>query len=285
MTFLRFQVAFVLVIFILVIGCVPLNSHQQPSSTSSVSKPNWVLIWSDDFNGRSGSAPDSSKWVVENGGGGWGNKELEYYTDRSKNVRQENGNLVIEAIKEKFTGPDGVVRNYTSARVKSQEHFSQKYGRFEARIKVPHGRGLWPAFWLLGDDFSSVGWPACGEIDIMENGGAEPATIHGSLHGPGYSAENALTGAFTFPNERVADDFHVFAIEWEAERVRFYVDGELYATKTPADLPAGKHWVFDHPFFIILNLAVGGNLPGSPEDSTTFPQRMLVDFVHVYAPR
>jgi len=264
---------------------VPLNSHLQRSSTLSASKPNWVLTWSDDFNGRSGSAPDSSKWVVESGGSGWGNKELEYYTDRSRNVRQENGHLVIEAIKEKFTGRDGVVRNYTSARLKTHGHFFQKYGRFEARIKVPQARGLWPAFWLLGDDFPSVGWPACGEIDIMENGGAEPAAIHGSLHGPGYSAENALTGTFTFPNVRVADDFHLFAVEWEAERVRFYVDGELYATKTPSDLPAGTHWVFDHPFFIILNLAVGGNLPGSPEDSTTFPQRMLVDFVRVYARR
>jgi beta-glucanase (GH16 family) len=269
--------------FALAVVCLPANSQLQPSSKSLASKPVWVLTWSDEFNGPGGSAPDPGKWVVESGGNGWGNDELQYYTARSQNVRQENGNLIIEAIKEKFTGPSGVQRSYTSARLKTQGRFAQKYGRFEARIKIPYGRGMWPSFWLLGDDFSTAGWPACGEVDILENLGSEPSTVHGSMHGPGYSGDHALTGSFNLPNGRVGDDFHVFAAEWEPGVVRFYVDEELYETKTPADLPSGKRWVFDHPFFVVLNLAVGGSLPGSPEDSTVFPQRLLVDYVRVYS--
>jgi len=217
------------------------------------------------------------------GGGGWGNNELEYYTARPKNVRQENGNLVLEARKESFQGPDGIHRDYTSARVTTEGRFSQKYGRFEARIQVPRGQGVWPAFWLLGEDFPIAGWPDCGEIDIMENVGKEPATIHGSLHGPGYSGDNPITSIYTFRRGRFSDRFHVFAVEWEPKVIRFYVDGELFATKTPADVPAGKRWVYDHPFFILLNLAVGGNFPGNPDDSTIFPQRMLVDYVRIYS--
>jgi len=251
-----------------------------PSSASS-----WVLTWSDEFNGPDGSTPDPSKWIPESGGSGWGNNELQYYTPRLQNVRQEKGNLVIEATKEKFAEPDGVQRNYTSARLKTQGRFSQRYGRFEARIQIPSGQGVWPAFWMLGDDFSTVGWPACGEIDVMENVGSEPATIHGSLHGPGYSDVKPLTTAYALPRGHFTDGFHVFAVAWEPRVIRFYVDGKLYATKTPADIPAGQRWVYDHPFFIILNLAVGGNMPGSPDDSTVFPQRMLVDYVRVYSRR
>jgi beta-glucanase (GH16 family) len=260
-----------------------LTGSNHPHLASSATDPRWVLTWSDEFNGPVGSIPDPAKWVVESGGNGWGNDELEYYTARSQNVRQEDGNLVIEAIKEKFTASDGLQRSYTSARVKTQGRFSQRYGRFEARIKLPYGRGMWPAFWLLGEDFPTAGWPECGEIDIMENLGSQPSTIHGSMHGPGYSGENALTSSFAFPNVHADSDFHVFAAEWEPKAVRFYADGKLYATKTRADLPSGKRWVFDHPFFVILNLAIGGRLPGNPEGSTVFPQRLLVDYVRVYS--
>jgi len=241
------------------------------------------LTWSDEFNDPNGSPPNSAKWAVESGGNGWGNDELQYYTPRLQNVRQEAGNLVIEAIKERFTGPDGVQRNYTSARLKTEGRFSQRYGRFEARIQIPSGQGVWPAFSLLGDDFPTVGWPACGEIDIMENVGNEPAVIHGSMHGPGYSGAAPLTAPYKLPRGRFSGHFHVFAVEWEPQAVRFFVDGELYATKTPADVPPGKNWVFDHPFFLVLNLAVGGKMPGSPAASTVFPQRMLVDYVRVYS--
>jgi beta-glucanase (GH16 family) len=262
------------------------GSLQQASrlaNSTSDSQRGWVLTWNDEFNGPSGASPDAAKWVIETGGNGWGNDELEYYTSRRENVRQENGRLVIEAVKEQFTGPDGVQRDYTSARLKTQGRFSQAYGRFEARIQISEGQGVWPAFWLLGEDFSIAGWPSCGEIDIMENVGKEPATIHGNLHGPGYSASKSVTQAFSLPKGRFSDDFHVLAVEWEPQVIRFYVDDRLYATRTPADLPMGTRWVFDHPFFLVLNLAVGGNMPGNPDSSTVFPQRMLVDYVRVYS--
>jgi len=244
--------------------------------------PGFVLTWSDEFGGTNGSLPDSSKWVMETGGNGWGNNELETYTNRAVNAQQQDGNLVITAAKETYTGPDGITRVYTSARIKTKGLFSQAYGRFEARIQIPQGQGLWPAFWMLGSNFDQVGWPACGEVDIMENIGKEPSIVHGSMHGPGYSGDNALTGSYTLPSGKFADAFHVFSIEWEPSVVRFYVDGQLYETRTPADLPAGKTWVFDHPFFIILNVAVGGKWPGSPDATTVFPQQMLVDYVRVY---
>lgn len=243
----------------------------------------WILVWSDEFTAPDGSRPDSAKWKFEIGGNGWGNHELEYYTDRPENSFIRNGNLVIRAIKEDFTGADKVTRGYTSARMTTQHLFDQAYGRFEARIKIPRGQGMWPAFWLIGNDIATVHWPACGEIDIMENIGNEPSTIHGSMHGPGYSGDRAYTSVYKFPGGvKFADDFHVFAIEWEPKVVRFFVDQELYATFTPARLPASMKWVFDHPFFIVLNLAVGGDWPGPPDSSTIFPQEMLIDYVRVY---
>jgi beta-glucanase (GH16 family) len=243
----------------------------------------WSLVWSDEFDGPSGSAVDSSKWSFDLGGNGWGNNELETYTSRTANADREGGLLVIKAVKETFTGTDNITRNYTSARLLTKTKFSQTYGRFEARIKIPYGQGMWPAFWMLGDNINTVGWPNCGEIDIMENIGKEPSIIHGTFHGPGYSGGNGIGAPYTLSNgQKFSDDFHTFAVEWEPNVVRFYVDGLLYRTQTPADLPAGKTWVFDHPFFIILNLAVGGGWPGNPDATTVFPQQMLVDYVRVY---
>ncbi|HLK35049.1 MAG TPA: glycoside hydrolase family 16 protein [Terriglobales bacterium] len=241
-----------------------------------------MLTWSDEFNEPDGSAPDPGKWAVETGGNGWGNNELEYYTDRPRNVRVEGENLVITARREDYTGKDGVTRHFTSARIKTQGKFSQAYGRFEARIRIPHGQGMWPAFWMLGADIDQVGWPDCGEIDIMENIGREPFTVHGTIHGPGYSGSEGIGSPFRLRKQRFTDKYHVFAVEWEPNLIRFYVDQHLYATRTPAELPAGKTWVYNHPFFIILNLAVGGNWPGNPDPSTVFPQKMLVDYVRVY---
>ena len=243
----------------------------------------WVLTWSDEFDGPDGSAPDPKKWTVETGGSGWGNNELEYYTARRTNSRVEKGNLVIDALQEQFTGPDGVAREYTSARLKTGKLFTQKYGKFEARIRIPKGQGMWPAFWMLGDDISMAGWPACGEVDIMENVGSAPATVHGTLHGPGFSGDKSLGAPYALPGGSISDDFHLFAVEWEPNEIRFYVDGRLYETRTPADLPPGARWVFDHPFFLILNVAVGGDWPGRPDASTKFPQQMLVDYVRVYS--
>jgi beta-glucanase (GH16 family) len=254
------------------------------SAAAQTASSRWKLVWSDEFNGPNGSAVDSTKWATETGGGGWGNNELEYYTSRLENASLQNGNLVIKAMQEKYTGADGVTRNYTSARLKTQGKFSQAYGRFEARIKIPRGQGIWPAFWMLGNDVEKPGWPDCGEIDIMENIGKEPALVHGTIHGPGYSGANGIGDPYTLPaGEPVADSFHVFAVEWEPYAIGFYVDGHLYATRTPADLPKGTKWVYDHPFFLLLNVAVGGGWPGNPDASTVFPQTMLVDYVRVYS--
>lgn len=247
----------------------------------------WTLVWSDEFSGPDGSLPDPKKWTYDIGGKGWGNQELESYTKRLENARIEKGNLVITAQSENYTGADGVTRDYTSARLKTQGLFSQAYGRIEARIKIPEGQGMWPAFWMLGEDITSVGWPRCGEIDIMENVGKEPGTVHGSLHGPSTERPTSdLTSIFSLPGgQKFADEFHLYAVEWEQNLVRFYVDSNLYASFDSSQWPAGGKWVFDHPFFIILNLAVGGNWPGSPDASTKFPQSMLVDYVHVYTKR
>lgn len=274
----RWQRAALCVIVLLVV--------RHAAAQTPVTKPEspaWKLTWSDEFNGANGSAVDASKWVSESGGGGWGNDELEYYTTRLDNATQQDGNLVIKVLQEKYTGPDGVTRNYTSARLKTLGKFSQAYGRFEARIKIPRGRGIWPAFWMLGDDIDKTGWPVCGEIDIMENIAKEPALVHGTIHGPGYSGEHGIGAPYGLSaNQIFADDFHVFAVEWEPAAIRFFVDDHLYTTRTPAELPKGAKWVYDHPFFLLLNVAVGGDWPGNPDAGSIFPQTMLVDYVRVY---
>jgi beta-glucanase (GH16 family) len=242
--------------------------------------PAWVLAWSDEFDGPAGRSPDATKWTYDIGGDGWGNNELEFYTSRPANVALDGaGHLSITTAAEAYMG-----RSYTSARIKTQGTFTQSYGRFEARIEIPRGQGIWPAFWMLGADIATNPWPACGELDIMENVGREPALNHGSLHGPGYSGGNPLTGTYTLPGGgALSDDFHVYAAEWETNTVRFYVDATLYETRRNTDVPTGARWVFDHPFFMILNVAVGGAFPGSPDATTPFPQTMLVDYVRVYA--
>ncbi|HEY3681645.1 MAG TPA: glycoside hydrolase family 16 protein [Streptosporangiaceae bacterium] len=245
-----------------------------------------AVTWSDDFDGAAGSGVDPAKWGHDVGGSGWGNNELEYYTDGAANTALDGqGHLVITARKENpnnYQCWNGTCQ-YTSGKITTAGKFTQAYGHIEARIKIPRGQGMWPAFWMLGDDIGSNPWPNCGELDIMENVGFEPGTVHGSAHGPGYSGGNPLTGTYTLPNgQAFADDFHTFAIDWAPDSVKWSVDGQVYETRTPADTNGNK-WVFDHPFFVILNLAVGGNWPGSPNDGTQFPQTMTVDYVHVSA--
>jgi len=267
----------------LIVSCCVLACGS--ASMSAPTAPSPPSSWSDEFDGPAGSLPDPSKWTYDLGNnGGWGNQELETYTDRARNASLNGeGALAIQALRETFTGTDGITREYTSARLKTQGKFDQAYGRFEARLKIPRGQGLWPAFWMLGADIPTAGWPRCGEIDVMENIGREPSTVHGTVHGPGYSGGNGIGAPFTLPGgARFADDYHVFAVEWEPAAIRWYVDGALYQTRTPADLPAGQRWAFDHPFFLLLNVAVGGGWPGSPDSTTIFPQTMLVDYVRVY---
>lgn len=246
----------------------------------------WSLVWQDEFNGGAGQSLDTTKWNFDIGDGtlyglppGWGNAQLEYDTDRPENVSLDGqGNLKIVAKKESYMGSA-----YTSARITTKGLFEKAYGRFEARLKLPWGQGLWPAFWMLGNDIDDVGWPTCGEIDIMEYRGQETSRVHGSLHGPGYSGGNPVTDHYDLANARFDLDFHVFAVEWGTDYIDFYVDDTRYQSVKRGDVPG--EWVYDHPFFIILNVAVGGNYVGLPDASTVFPQTMLVDYVRVYEER
>ncbi len=234
------------------------------------------VIWSDEFDGAAGSAPSSARWNHETGAGGWGNAELQNYTtSRANSALDGQGHLVITARRE----ADG---SYTSARMTTQGKFQPQYGRVEARIQIPRGQGIWPAFWMLGGNLPGVGWPASGEIDVMENVGFEPHRVHGTVHGPGYSGSAGITGMYQHPQGwSFADDFHTFAVDWKPGEITWFVDGQQFHRVTRASVGANA-WVFDQPFFLILNVAVGGQWPGYPDGTTSFPQQMKVDYVRVY---
>ncbi len=270
-------------LFILSVAAL-LNSCEVDTTQTVTTFDN--LVMSDEFNVD--GAPDSNLWTYDLGDGtsnglpaGWGNNELQYYTDRPENVSVENGYLLITAREESFQGS-----SYTSARLKTQGLFEQAYGRYEARIKVPYGQGYWPAFWLLGNDCDVNIWPACGEIDVMEFVGDQPTKVFGSAHGPGFSGGESISKDYVLENGRFDTEFHVFGIEWSPDYINYYVDDVLYqqiTRETIAEETDGEgEWVFDGPFYIILNVAIGGELPGSPNADTIFPQTMLVDYVRVY---
>ncbi|KPC83919.1 MULTISPECIES: glycoside hydrolase family 16 protein [Streptomyces] len=257
------------------------QSAPTPATTAAAAPA--AVTFSDDFNGPAGAAVDGGKWQTETGDN-VNNHERQFYTAGTSNAALDGqGNLVITARKE---NPNNYQCwygrcEYTSARLNTSGKFTTTYGRVEARMKIPRGQGIWPAFWMLGNDIGQVGWPASGEIDIMENVGFEPSTVHGTLHGPGYSGSGGIGAGYTLPGgQAFADAFHTFAVDWSPNAVTWSVDGTVYQRRTPADL-GGKQWVFDKPFFIILNLAVGGYWPGDPDGSTVFPQRLLVDYVRV----
>ncbi len=238
----------------------------------------YELVWNDEFDG---DAIDPENWTYDIGGWGWGNGEAQYYTDRPENARVENGLLVIEVRQEQYED-----KYYTSARMLTQGLQEFQYGYIEARVKVPVGVGSWPAFWMLGSDFArdevskEANWPDAGEIDIMEYVGREPDLVVGTIHGPGYAGAGGLAtwNRQDFP---ISDDFHTFAIDWDEDGIRWFFDGEQYAEKTPDSLN-GREWVFDKPFFLILNVALGGGLGGPIGFSTEFPLHMYVDHVRVY---
>lgn len=253
-------------------GCT--QAVQTPAATATPIPPieGWSLVWHDEFDDEQ---IDRQNWTFDIGGHGWGNGEMQYYTDRSENARLENGLLVVEARQEKYSGS-----YYTSARLKSQGLQEFQYGRMEARLKVPEGKGFWPAFWMLGSNFLQAGWPHCGEIDIMEYIGKEPDLIMGTLHGPGYSGALGFSG-WNRQTYNIADDFHTFAIEWDQDQITWFYDGNAYHTVKREDV-GNRPWVFDQPFFFIINLAVGGTLGGMVSPETVFPSQYLVDYVRVY---
>ncbi len=235
----------------------------------------WTLVWSDEFDGAAGALPDPAKWRAEIGGDGWGNDELQYYTDRAENAALDGqGMLRIVAREESFDG-----RAYTSARYTTQGLFEQRYGRFEARISFPEGAGTWPAFWMLGTDIGVVGWPECGEIDIVEHVGRRDGVIYGTVHGPGYSAGQSVGGETSVAGGDITT-FRDYAVEWEPERIAWFVDGVEYFSVTPDDVPG--RWPYDQPFFLILNLAIGGTFGGPVGAETPFPAEMRVDWVRVW---
>jgi beta-glucanase (GH16 family) len=251
----------------------PATATPEPTPTPIGYRAGWTLIWSDEFDGP---AINPDHWTHETGGNGWGNGEGQYYTDTADNSFIEEGHLVIQALEQNLLG-----KRYTSARLITRDKVTAHYGRVEARLQIPRGQGIWPAFWMLGGNYGQVSWPHSGEIDIMENIGREPNIVHGTVHGPGYSGGEGVGASYRLPiNEAFADNFHVFAIEWEPQEIRWYVDDVLFNTVTPADVRG--EWVYDQPFFMLLNVAVGGRWPGYPDDTTTFPQRMTVDYVRIY---
>jgi beta-glucanase (GH16 family) len=265
---------------LLVLSTLVISSLMLLSGCSDEREDAWtyVLAWEDEFEGPAGALPSSAKWQFDIGTG-WGNQQLECDTDRPENVSLDgNGNLAITAREESYQTCD-----YTSGRIKTQDLFEQAYGKFEASIKLPIGQGIWPAFWLLGADIDAVNWPECGEIDIMEYRGQSPSTVSGAVHGPGYSGGGALYKEYVLGGS-FNDDFHVFGVEWNEDRIVWYVDDKEFFTLSRASVTNRGPWVFDHKFFIILNVAVGGNYVGPPDETTEFPQTMLVDWVRVYKP-
>lgn len=243
-----------------------------------------TLVWSDEFNQPENSAPAPAKWTHDLGATGWGNRELQRYTDSRENSRVVADSAALDGRALAIVARRSADGEFTSARLKTQGKFSVTHGRIEARLKLPRGRGVWPAFWMLGDSIARVGWPACGEIDIVEVVGHEPQRVHATLHGPGYSGDKGITTSITLaPDDPLSGRYCVFAVDWFPDRIEWSLDGKIFARRSAADLPAGARWAFDAPMFLLLNLAIGGNWPGPPNATTEFPCAVLVDYVRVYA--
>lgn len=244
--------------------------------TTPLTYPEYTLVWSDEF---SGNELDLNVWNQETGNGsnGWGNNELEYYTSNLKNTFVSNGNLIIEARRESTNN-----FNYTSGRMTTQNKKSFTFGRIDIRAKLPVGKGIWPALWMLGTNIQTAGWPACGEIDIMELIGTYPARVTGTMHWKASNGSHASTGAdYTLSSGDFSQQFHVFSIVWTNNEIKWYIDDQLFVSASSDDVGTA-----DYPFnadqFFIFNVAVGGNWPGPPDNTTSFPQRMFVDYVRVF---
>ncbi len=247
-----------------------------------INDPGWTLIWSDEFDSKE---LDTGKWRFDLGNrNGWGNAELQYYTE-GENLAIEDGILVLEARREDIEEGNRLF-NYTSTRMKTEGKFSVQYGKIEARIKFPYGKGLWPAFWMLGDNFRYVGWPLCGEIDIVEFLGHDRWTVYGTVHGPDFSGSKGISGRYRLNQTELpsfTEDFYTFGVIWNEDEIIWYVNESVYhRVRRETVENRGNLWVFDRDFFIILNLAVGGFWPGYPDFDTPFPARMYVDYVRVY---
>jgi beta-glucanase (GH16 family) len=264
---------------------------RQPLVPATV-KVEWVPVWSDEFDGPAGSGVDGAKWHPDSADGchagncGWGNQEKQFYSSAAENLALDGqGRLVIvgrvaSAGLSCYYGPC----RYTSAKITTRGKFNAQPGKVEARIKVPSGQGLWPAFWMLGADHPATPWPQCGEIDIMENKGSQSATVSSAIHGPGYSGNTPFAHATSLQGQRFSDDFHTFSVVWDTAQVRFYVDDVAHYGVTRGAVQRLGNWVFDQPFYVILNLAIGGHFDGDPASDDVLPATMLIDYVRVYRP-
>jgi beta-glucanase (GH16 family) len=255
--------------------------------TEKRAKATWTLVWHDEFNGTAGESPSSAKWTYDIGTGtppGWGNKELEYYTSSRANSQLDGAGHLDIIARRGVLNPHLRLYRYTSARLKTLGLFAHEYGRFEIRMKIPAGQGLWPAFWMLGNDSPTVGWPNCGEIDVMEAIGKDPDAVYGSIHGPDCTdgcISNRFDATGLTAGNPLAAAFHTYTVTWSPSSISFYLDGHRYAQNGLADMPKGS-WVFNHPFYLLLNLAIGGVWAGPPDASTHFPAKLVVDYVRVY---
>ncbi|HEY2160377.1 MAG TPA: glycoside hydrolase family 16 protein [Solirubrobacteraceae bacterium] len=244
-------------------------------------QPYTRLVWSDDFNGPAGARPTAAKWTRDAGPYGALDHELEYYSDSPANASLDgHGDLAIVA-RHQTIRAGGASWHFTSARLETQGTFSPTYGLIEARMKVPAGFGLWSSFWMLGSNFNAVGWPRCGELDVMETVGQYPFSVRSTIHGPA-GASSYSRGQDFLSTSSLASGFHTYAVSWSPNSITWLIDGVPYASATPADLTPGQRWVFNHPFHLVLNLAVGGHWPGPPNAFTPFPAKLMVDWVRVY---
>ncbi|MBA5220002.1 family 16 glycosylhydrolase [Streptomyces griseoaurantiacus] len=263
------------------------GSGSAPRAKGEDGRNGWHLTWSDEFKGARGTPPDPHKWVHDTGGEPqWGNEEWQYYTDRTANAALDGkGRLVLTARRDQLPGMADCrygTCDITSGRLTTKGKFAQAYGKFEARIRVPEGKATLPAFWMMGDNDEEKSWPGNGEIDAMEVAGTEPGTVYGTVHGPGY-ADEGIGGSHELPEDaRYSEDFHTYGVEWTKDRVTWTVDGTVYHRDLRARHDEKHPWVFDHPFYLLLNLAVGGVWTGSVTSSTPLPARMTVDWVRVY---
>lgn len=252
------------------LACVPGPTTEEPYTGA------WNLVWEENFDGPADTPPDPDIWTPDLGGDGWGNNQLEYNTDHNA-LLDGNGFLAITARAESYD-----TNAFTSARITTKGKLEHGNGRFEADIQIPAGKGLWPAFWLLGSDIDTVSWPACGEVDILEAKGEDPGVIYSTVHGPGYSGAGGISADYPLQDGSFAEGMHRYAVDIDPDHLSFWVDDARVGVVRPGDLPENTNWVFNQSYFLILNLAVGGNYVEAPDDPSVFPATLLVDAVRIY---